>query len=94
MAEQMFGKYAGQVIDNNDPEQLGRVKVAVPSIEAWQFNWALPCVPYVGPGAGSCAVPPIDALIWVEFEQGDVNRPIWSGCFWSGADMPTVVMPG
>ena len=93
MAEQLFGKYAGRVIDNRDPQALGRVKVAVPSIDTLQLNWALPCVPYVGPGAGSCAVPPTDALIWIEFEQGDANRPIWSGCFWGEGDPPRVVMP-
>jgi len=27
-------------------------------------------------------MPPKDANIWVEFEAGDPNCPIWSGCFW------------
>jgi uncharacterized protein involved in type VI secretion and phage assembly len=28
----------------------------------------------------------VDADIWVEFEGGDLDRPIWTGCFWSSSD--------
>ena len=52
------------------------------------LGWALPCTPYAGPGVGLYAVPPIGASIWVEFEGGDPESPIWSGCFWNAGETP------
>lgn len=80
------GKYRGLVIENRDPEQLGRLKVQVPSVLGDQVvtGWALPCVPYGGmAGQGLLAVPDVGAGVWVEFEEGDLEFPIWVGTFWS-----------
>ena len=30
----------------------------------------------------------VGAGVWIEFEAGDVDRPIWSGCFWGTAEAP------
>jgi uncharacterized protein involved in type VI secretion and phage assembly len=35
---------------------------------------------------GWLAIPPVGADVWLEFEGGDLDYPIWSGCFWSKAD--------
>jgi hypothetical protein len=35
-------------------------------------------------------VPPVGAGVWVEFEAGDVERPIWSGSWWGLSDAPDV----
>ena len=35
-----------------------------------------------------CAIPPVGANIWVEFEGGDTDYPIWSGCFWGTGEVP------
>ncbi len=48
----------------------------------------MPCVPYAGPGVGFFAIPPVGANIWVEFEGGDPDYPIWSGCFWGTGQVP------
>lgn len=79
-----YGKYRGFVVDNGDPEKRGRVKVRVPSVLASATtDWALPCLPFGGgAGYGLFAVPEVDAQLWVEFEEGDVHRPIWTGTFW------------
>ncbi|MGH4006878.1 MAG: phage baseplate assembly protein V [Pseudonocardiaceae bacterium] len=80
------GKYRGLVRENRDPEQLGRLKVLVPSVLGDQVvtGWALPCVPYGGmAGQGLLAVPDVGAGVWVEFEEGDLEFPIWVGTFWS-----------
>ena len=77
-----YGKYRGKVVDNNDPLKRGRIMPNVPAIMDGQLTWAEPCVPYAGPKLGWFAVPPVGANVWVEFEGGDPNRPIWSGCFW------------
>jgi uncharacterized protein involved in type VI secretion and phage assembly len=81
-----YGKYRGFVVDNEDPEQLGRLKLTVPSVLGDEVvtGWAMPCVPYGGAeGQGTLFVPDVDAGVWVEFEEGDLEFPIWVGTFWS-----------
>jgi uncharacterized protein involved in type VI secretion and phage assembly len=86
---QFFGKYRGTVANNIDPMSLGRVQVSVPSILGdGRMSWAMPCVPYAGPQVGFFMIPPVGANVWVEFEGGDTNSPIWSGCFWGSGDVP------
>lgn len=81
---QFFGKYRGKVESNRDPKNLGRVQVSVPTVLGdGRLSWALPCMPVAGVGTGFFAVPPKGANVWVEFEGGDCDFPIWTGCFWS-----------
>jgi hypothetical protein len=82
----LYGKYRGFVVDNADPEQLGRLKVSVPSVLGDEVvtGWAMPCVPYGGDAdQGFLFIPEIGAGVWVEFEEGDLEFPIWVGTFWS-----------
>ena len=75
-----LGKYAGTVTDTEDPENMGRIRATVPrALGGEQSGWALPCTPYAGPDAGLYAVPPVGAGVWIEFEEGHIDRPIWSG---------------
>lgn len=83
-----FGKYRGCVTDNQDPTQRGRLKVRVPAVLGELAVWAVPCVPYAGPGVGFYCLPETDSGVWVEFEGGDPSYPIWSGCFWSDDELP------
>ena len=84
-----YGKYRGTVANNVDPMMLGRVQVTCPAVlGSGQMNWALPSSPYAGSGVGFFAVPPVGANIWVEFEGGDPDSPIWSGCFWGSGEVP------
>lgn len=84
-----FGKYRGKVTSNLDPLQLGRVQVSVPAIfGSERLSWAMPCTPYAGKGVGWFAVPPLNANVWVEFEGGDPDYPIWTGCFWEKFENP------
>ena len=85
-----YGKYRGLVIENIDPEQIGRVMVQVPDVLGEiPSSWAMPCVPVAGIQSGIFAVPPIGSQVWVEFEQGDPDFPIWTGGFWGlVADVP------
>jgi uncharacterized protein involved in type VI secretion and phage assembly len=81
-----YGKYRGLVVDNHDPESLGRLTLRVPSVLGPEVvtGWALPCVPYGGdPNQGFLCIPEPGAGVWVEFEEGDVEFPIWVGTFWS-----------
>jgi len=91
-----YGKYRGKVENNIDPLMMGRVQASCPAILGdAMLAWAMPCSPYAGPGVGFFAVPPMGANIWVEFEGGDVDYPIYSGCFWGlgEAPLPAATMP-
>lgn len=88
---QFFGKYRGKVENNVDPLQMGRVQVSCPAVlGSGRLSWAMPSVPYAGPGVGFFAIPPTGANVWVEFEGGDTDYPIWSGCFWGVGEVPAV----
>lgn len=94
-----LGKYRGLVVDNADPQQLGRLRARVPSVLGDQAvtGWALPCVPAGGADdQGFLAVPRIGAGVWVEFEEGDLEFPVWVGTFWSspGGSPETPRVPG
>ena len=55
------------------------------------MSWAMPCVPYAGQGIGFFAIPPVKANVWVEFEGGDPDHPVWSGCFWGAREVPATL---
>ena len=84
-----FGKYRGRVTANIDPLFLGRILAEVPALPGTVLNWALPCTPYAGPSVGLYLIPPVGASVWIEFEAGDPNYPIWTGCFWAQGELPT-----
>jgi uncharacterized protein involved in type VI secretion and phage assembly len=92
--ERFFGKYRGLVFDNLDPLQIGRVQAQVPdALGETPSSWALPCIPAAGIQAGCFIVPPIGSQVWIEFEQGDSDYPIWTGGFWgSVADVPVAAL--
>jgi hypothetical protein len=91
----LYGKYRGTVDDNSDPMMLGRIMATVPDVGSQTpLSWAMPCAPFPGAGAPSLAVPPIGASVWIEFEQGDPNYPIWSGGYWSAGQTPLLQIPG
>ena len=85
-----FGKYRGIVSDNLDPLMIGRVRARVPDVSGEaELGWAMPSAPFGGSATGFFAVPPTGSGVWVEFEHGDPDYPIWSGCWWGAAsEMP------
>ena len=91
MSQPFWGKYRGVVTNNIDPEQRGRIQVIVPAVTGTSpSNWALPCMPVAGISEGFFAIPPLQASVWVEYEDGDSNKPIWVGGFWGQqSEVPT-----
>ena len=84
-----FGKYRGTVADIEDPDGLGRIKADVPSVYAGVSSpWAMPCLPFAGAGHGLALMPEVGDGVWIEFEGGDLGRPIWSGCWWADDQRP------
>jgi uncharacterized protein involved in type VI secretion and phage assembly len=89
-----YGKYRGVVLNNVDPMQMGRLMIEVPDVTGLApSSWAMPCVPIAGIQNGMVALPIIGSGVWVEFEQGDPDYPIWTGCFWgTAAEIPALAL--
>ncbi len=94
--QKYYGKYRGTVVNNIDPLQIGRIQVIVPDISSLMpSSWAMPCVPIAGKQMGIFVVPQIGAGVWVEFEQGDPDYPIWVGGYWGiVAEVPALALAG
>jgi uncharacterized protein involved in type VI secretion and phage assembly len=89
-----YGKYRGTVIQNIDPMNIGRLMVQVPDVSnIIPSTWAMPCFPFAGIQNGFFAVPEIGSGVWIEFEQGNPDYPIWSGCYFgSAAEVPALAL--
>jgi uncharacterized protein involved in type VI secretion and phage assembly len=87
------GKFRATVVDNEDPLMIARVRVKAPDVYGDELSgWALPALPYTGNGVGLFLIPKEGASVWVEFEHGHPDYPIWTGGFWSESEVP--VKPG
>ena len=82
------GLIRGIVVENRDPLLLGRLQIQVPAMtgagkggmNGSDLPWAMPCVPYGGPGYGSVLIPEVGTTVWVLFEGSDKSKPVWIGC--------------
>ena len=84
-----FGKFRATVSDNRDPLMKGRLRVKAPDVYGEnESGWALPALPYTGKNVGLFLIPPTNASVWVEFEHGDPDYPIWAGGFWADGELP------
>jgi uncharacterized protein involved in type VI secretion and phage assembly len=94
MSNTFFGKYRGTVSDNQDPMMMNRIRARVPDVLGTQESgWAMPCLPFAGSGMGFFALPDTGAGVWIEFEHGDPDYPIWCGCWvGSAADVPPLLL--
>jgi hypothetical protein len=88
VAKRHWGKYRGTVVDNQDEPPSGRLLVSVPGIVI--TNWAMPCVPLTDVAMGTFMRPRIGANVWVEFERGDPDKPIWVGSWWGEGQIPVM----
>jgi len=89
-----YGKYRGIVTDVQDTLMIGRIKATVPDVFGDQESgWAMPAVPFGGDGMGFFALPKKGAGVWIEFEHGDPDYPIWTGCWFGAAtEVPPVLL--
>jgi len=84
----LYGKYRGIVTDVDDPENQCRIRVRVAALDDLVIGWALPAAPFAGDGEGFVMLPSVGAGVWVEFEAGHVDAPIWSGGWWARGQRP------
>ena len=91
-----YGIYRGTVVNNVDPMMLGRLMVTVPDVgSAIPSTWAMPCVPMAGKQMGTFAVPQIGSGVWVQYEGGDPDYPVWIGGWWGdSAEVPALALAG
>jgi hypothetical protein len=86
-----YGKYRGRVVSNVDPLLLGRVQLTCPAVLGeGTLSWAMPCAAFSGIAEGLFAVPSPGANVWVEFEGGNSDIPIYSGGFWDAGESPAI----
>jgi uncharacterized protein involved in type VI secretion and phage assembly len=92
--DKYYGKFRGTVLNNVDPLQQGRLLCQVADVlGVAPSSWAMPCFAFTGKQMGAWGLPQIGAGVWVEFEQGDPDRPIWSGCWYgSVAEVPALAL--
>lgn len=91
-----FGVYRGTVFNNVDPMLLGRIMAIVPDVGGvTPSTWAMPCVPIAGKQMGTYMVPQVGAGVWIQFEAGDPDRPVWTGGWWGNpAEVPALALAG
>jgi hypothetical protein len=96
--KKFYGKYRATVLQNVDPEFRGRIICEVPAVLGLTpSSWCEACAPLSGVTGlpmGVYMVPPLGAGVWVEFEQGEPGRPIWSGCRFATGDVPPLALTG
>lgn len=79
-----YGIYRATVLAQNDPMNMGRLQVFVQSVISGG-TWASACQPYGSisqsfGGPPNQNLPPVGTTVWVMFEEGDPNYPVWMGC--------------
>jgi len=97
-----YGSYRGEVVGNEDPDQagqpdpFGRLKLVIPSVDGdsrLTERIAWPRTPVAGPGYGFKSLPPVGGYVWVEFERGRVDLPVWTGGWFAENDLPDDLKP-
>jgi hypothetical protein len=91
-----YGIYRGTVVNNQDPLLMGRINAICENVASLTpTTFAMPCVPFTGKQMGSFVVPQVGAGVWIQFEGGDPDRPVWSGGYWHNpAEVPALAYAG
>lgn len=86
---QMPGLVEALVVDNKDPEGLGRIKLKFPLLpDMPESFWARLVMPMAGKNRGWMTIPEIDDEVLVAFMHGDINHAIVIGSLFNGVDTP------
>jgi uncharacterized protein involved in type VI secretion and phage assembly len=87
--DRFYGVTVGVVTNNQDPEDLGKVKVRFPWLsDEDESHWARVVTPMAGNDRGFYFLPEVDDEVLVAFEHGDMNFPCVLGSLWNGKDKP------
>lgn len=74
-----YGIYRGTVADNDDPDKRGRLKLIIPAVAGKEIldYWSESAGIYAGKNYGIVNIPKIGETVWVHFENGNAQYPIW-----------------
>lgn len=84
------GLYRAKVVERNDERQRGAIRVVVPTImgSSGKSQWVDLCMNCAYDEGGDIAIPKVGDTCWVMFEEGDINRPVYMGNFFSAFKTP------
>ncbi len=87
-SKRYYGKYRGLVTQPVDIGMKGRITATVTIGGTPVPVVAEACTPFAGLLSGFYGIPPVGAGVWIEFEEGDPDKPIWTGSWWAEGDLP------
>lgn len=90
--------YSGIVVNNEDPNQQGRCKIRVygvfeDTIPDDDLPWATPDFSYIGSTLGSFVVPPVNTLVKVYFDGGEIYSPRYATKVFNTTDIGNITAP-
>lgn len=87
--DRFYGVVVGIVSNNQDPDNMHRVKVCFPWLnQDHESNWARVATSMAGHGRGAYFLPEVDDEVLVAFEHGLIDQPYIIGSLWNGKDQP------
>jgi len=91
-----YGVYRAQVKDNNDPENLGRLQIWCPQIHGRDYPkvWAFPIATMAATKAGFWAIPDVGEWVYVQFDHGRPEYPMWGAGWWERGGTTPDMVPG
>jgi uncharacterized protein involved in type VI secretion and phage assembly len=82
-----YGLVHAIVVDNHDPEGLGRIKIKFPSLaNDAESDWAHVVSFMAGKDRGAVFLPEVDDAVLVGFVEGDLDHPCVLGALWNSQD--------
>ncbi len=84
----VVGMHVARVVDLQDPEKLGRIKISYPWLDSEQTAWVRMIVPHAGKDRGWYALPEPDDEVLVGYEHGNTDHPVVLGCLYNKGNAP------
>jgi uncharacterized protein involved in type VI secretion and phage assembly len=84
----VIGMHVARVVDLNDPDKLGRIKISYPWLDSEQTAWVRIVVPHAGKDRGWYSLPELDDEVLVGYEHGNTDHPIVLGCLYNKENAP------
>ena len=90
VAGKFYSKYRAFVLENDDPLNMNRLKLLVPVMDPTMGDgiWAFSSGQWGGNGYGIQLLPQKGDMVWVEYEMGDVEHPVWSMASYGEDELP------
>ena len=85
-----YGSYRAYVYNNEDPLDMNRVQLIIPMLNptAVDETWAFPKNSWGGKDYGINLLPRKTDMVWVEFQNGDPDYPVWSHASYAKGEKP------